>query len=170
MAIQPEMPDEGSIDGEMIEAGDLEAGPSIAGLCQELMVGWGMSEDELTFRLWQELKADLPRQAAANEAALIQIARAEGHEPRRFIEGLGQNVARIPKEVYAYWVARLGPHAWDDGDLLKFLVKRNPALLRKSQGKTQIVVDRTVGRIMAAAHSTRGLAQGDGFAVGRAAA
>jgi hypothetical protein len=140
MPIQPEMPDEGSIEGELIEAGDLEAGPSIAGLCQELMIGFGMSEDELTFRLWQELKADLPRQEVAMDAALLKIARHEGHEPRRFIDGLGQNVARIPKEVYAYWVSRLGPYAWDDGDLLKFLVKRNPALLRKSQGKTMITV------------------------------
>ena len=99
-----------------------------------------MGEDELAARLWAGLKADMPRKSAEAEAALMREARKNGTKVHGFIDGLGQNLAGIPREVYAYWIARLGPRAWDDGDLLRYLAKKNPALLRKSRGKTMVVV------------------------------
>lgn len=123
-----------SIDGEALDGRDLETtkGP-------EIYLPDGADMEQVMKHLNHGLVEDNLVQSRLAEAQMRRVIEASQAIEHSFMAGMGQKVAAIPANVFAYWCNKLGPDAWRDGTLLKFLGKSNPGMLIKSKGKVQIV-------------------------------
>lgn len=129
--------------------GDLITEEDLAGAVADDMG----SDDPVVRRLWDDLIRGEHAQAVMAEAETRRVIEfnQQLQGQHRFMDGLGQLVARIPLSVYLHWTAVHGHEFWDQPDSLDFLAKRagggrgNPGLLIETKGRPTIIVDRKIG-------------------------
>jgi hypothetical protein len=125
-----------SIDGEALEESELADGP-------EILAPNGMDQGELLDGLFRDLRRGEHAKSVMVEAEMRRIIEAsQSLGEARFIEGLGQTIARVPTAVFHHWGQRYGYEIWNNpGDLIAHLERLNPGFMVRSRGKTQVVVD-----------------------------
>ncbi len=124
------------IEGAPLTDEELADGPG-------LLVPAGMDEGELLDGLYRDLRRGEHAKNVMVEAQMRRVIEAsKSLGESRFIDGIGQLVARVPAAVYHHWGQRHGYEIWNNpGDLIKHLERLNPGFMVRSRGKTQVVVD-----------------------------
>lgn len=151
------------IDGAPLDESELADGP-------EILAPDGIDDGELLDGLFRDLRRGEHAKSVMVEAEMRRIIDAsKGLGEARFVEGMGQLVARVPAAVFHHWGQRYGYEIWNNpGDLIAHLERLNPGFMVRSRGKTQLVVQGRRHSISASparagVHSGKVAAAGEGL-------
>lgn len=134
-----------SVDGELLspeEEAQLESadGP-VVGLPDTI------DQEALLRELWKDLHRGEHAAAILAEAEMRRVIELNQSLDHRFVDGMGQLVARVPLSVYLHWTARYGHEFWQQADSLDFIANRadggrgNPGFTIKTKGRPTIIKD-----------------------------
>jgi hypothetical protein len=131
------------IGGDVLTESDLVDGEG-----PDITLPDGVDQDWLLGRLFKDLIRGEHAKAVTAEAQMRRTIKFSQQFDHRFIEGLGQLVARVPLGVYLHWVGRYGTEFWQQPDIVDFFEKRadggrgNPGFKIKTTPRATIVVEK----------------------------
>ena len=148
------------IDGDVLTERDLVDGEG-----PDITLPDGVDRDWLLDRLFKDLIRGEHAKAVAAEAQMRRVIGFSQQFDHRFVEGLGQLVARVPLDVYLHWVGRYGTEFWQQADTIDFFERRagqgqgNPGFKIKTTPRATIVVEKP---LLPATAATKTLVRGLG--------